>query len=351
MTFTHLLKTPLGTALLAGSLIAMPIAAQAQYGPPADPNGSQSGAPLGENNGQYGSPAAPPADPNDQYGAPGAQQDGNYAAPQQNGGAPGAQSGAPTGIEQEPPPIPDYQQPPAPGDGYIWTPGYWAYGPEGYEWVDGAWVNAPYTGALWTPGYWGYADDGYFWNAGYWGPTVGYYGGINYGFGYFGIGFYGGYWGGGRFFYNRAYCNIGYGRGFHIYNHPYNGFSGHPGGVSYVHANGFAGNHGGAGFAANRGSAVNGSFHSNGFAHADNRPASGAFGNSAGRSFNGGGNYGYRGASNMAQPSVQSHANYSGSNPGGGFHGAPAGGGGGGFHGAGGGGGGGGSHGGGGGHR
>ncbi len=113
------------------------------------------------------------------------------------------QYGAPQGIEQAPPAIPDYQQPDAPGDGYIWTPGYWAWTGDGYEWVQGAWVAAPYTGALWTPGYWGYGYNGYFWNAGYWGPYVGYYGGINYGFGYFGIGFYGGYWGGGHFWYNR----------------------------------------------------------------------------------------------------------------------------------------------------
>ena len=91
-----------------------------------------------------------------------------------------------------PPPIPYYAQPIAPGYGYIWTPGYWAYGPDGYDWVDGAWVLPPYAGALWTPGYWGWDDDAYLWNPGYWGLTVGYYGGINYGFGYFGTGFYGG---------------------------------------------------------------------------------------------------------------------------------------------------------------
>ena len=137
-----------------------------------------------------------------------------------------------------PPAIPVYAQPIAPGDGYIWTPGYWAWNGEGYEWVDGAWVVAPYVGALWTPGYWGYGPGGYLWNAGYWGPTVGYYGGINYGFGYFGIGFYGGYWGGGRFWYNRAYCNFGHGgHGFHnVYNRPYNGYSGRPGGTSFVRA-------------------------------------------------------------------------------------------------------------------
>src|SRR6266851_5294064 len=106
-----------------------------------------------------------------------------------------------------PPAIPVYAQPIAPGDGYIWTPGYW-------------------------------------------GPTIGYYGGINYGFGYFGTGFYGGYWGGGRFFYNRAYCNIGYGHGFHnVYNRPYGGYNGRPSGSSWAH-NGYNG--------GNRGSYVGG---------------------------------------------------------------------------------------------
>ncbi len=106
-----------------------------------------------------------------------------------------------------PPPIPEYDQPPAPGDGYIWTPGYWAWdnSANDYYWVDGAWVPPPYQGALWTPGWWGPGyDNGYFWNAGYWGPFVGYYGGLNYGFGYFGTGYYGGYWRGGHFWYNRG---------------------------------------------------------------------------------------------------------------------------------------------------
>jgi hypothetical protein len=133
-----------------------------------------------------------------------------------------------------PPVIPVYAQPIAPGDGYIWTPGYWAWTDDGYQWVDGAWVLPPYVGALWTPGYWGYGPAGYFWNAGYWGPVVGYYGGINYGFGYFGTGFYGGYWGGGRFWYNRCYNHIGP-YGFHnVYNRPYNGAFPHPGGSSFV---------------------------------------------------------------------------------------------------------------------
>ncbi len=94
-----------------------------------------------------------------------------------------------------PPVLPVYAQPICPAAGYIWTPGYWAYDDQaGYYWVPGAWVLAPYTGALWTPGYWGWGNGGYFWHAGYWGPHVGFYGGVNYGFGYFGRGYEGGYW-------------------------------------------------------------------------------------------------------------------------------------------------------------
>jgi hypothetical protein len=108
-----------------------------------------------------------------------------------------------------PPPLPVYDQPLCPGDGYIWTPGYWAYDPaNGYYWVPGTWVLAPAPGLLWTPGYWGWGGAGFLWHVGYWGPHVGFYGGINYGFGYFGVGYGGGYWRGSSFFYNREVNNI-----------------------------------------------------------------------------------------------------------------------------------------------
>ena len=107
-----------------------------------------------------------------------------------------------------PPPLPVYAQPVIPGPGYMWTPGYWAYGDDGYFWVPGTWVLAPYAGALWTPGYWGWGGGFYAFHAGYWGPHIGFYGGINYGFGYTGIGFAGGYWRGGAFNYNRSVTNI-----------------------------------------------------------------------------------------------------------------------------------------------
>lgn len=107
-----------------------------------------------------------------------------------------------------PPALPVYEQPACPGDGYIWTPGYWAWGPDGYYWVPGTWVIAPRVGFLWTPGYWGWGGGVYVWHPGYWGPHVGFYGGINYGFGYVGVGYAGGYWRGGGFVYNRAVTNV-----------------------------------------------------------------------------------------------------------------------------------------------
>lgn len=107
-----------------------------------------------------------------------------------------------------PPALPVYAQPVCPGAGYIWTPGYWAYGDDGYYWVPGTWVLAPEPGLLWTPGYWGWGGGVYVWHAGYWGPHVGFYGGINYGYGYTGVGFWGGEWRGREFVYNRSVTNV-----------------------------------------------------------------------------------------------------------------------------------------------
>lgn len=107
-----------------------------------------------------------------------------------------------------PPAIPVYTQPPCPYDGYLWVPGFWAYGDDGYYWVPGYWIAPPTVGYLWTPGYWGYDGGLYLWHAGYWGPHVGFYGGVNYGFGYGGVGFVGGRWAGGHFQYNTAIVNV-----------------------------------------------------------------------------------------------------------------------------------------------
>ncbi len=123
--------------------------------------------------------------------------------------SPAAQFGISVNISTAPPVLPVYAQPPCPDEGYLWEPGYWAWGADGYYWVPGVWVEPPQPGLFWTPGYWGFVNGNYMWNEGYWGPEVGFYGGINYGFGYPGEGFYGGMWQGNAFRYNVAVWHVG----------------------------------------------------------------------------------------------------------------------------------------------
>ncbi len=103
---------------------------------------------------------------------------------------------------------PVYEQPICPGDGYIWTPGYWGYDDGEYYWVPGTWVEAPQEGFLWTPGYWGWGGSGYLFHEGYWGPQVGFYGGIDYGYGYGGRGYNGGRWENHHFYYNTSVNHV-----------------------------------------------------------------------------------------------------------------------------------------------
>ncbi|MGO9039641.1 MAG: hypothetical protein ACLPX1_10675 [Steroidobacteraceae bacterium] len=111
-------------------------------------------------------------------------------------------------ITLAPPALPVYEQPVLTEQGGIWAPGYWEYTQGGYSWVPGSWVQPPEVGLLWTPGYWGWGNGGYAWNAGYWGPTVGFYGGIAYGYGYSGQGYTGGHWQGRQFYYNTEVSHV-----------------------------------------------------------------------------------------------------------------------------------------------
>ncbi|CAN5504511.1 hypothetical protein BH20VER3_BH20VER3_15860 [soil metagenome] len=122
--------------------------------------------------------------------------------------APSASAYVGVSVTFAPPAIPIYAQPYCPAPGYFWVPGYWGYGPYGYYWIPGSWVRPPRIGLLWTPGYWGYSGGRYLFNDGYWGPRVGFYGGINYGYGYGGYGYYGGRWVGSTFHYNTAVTRV-----------------------------------------------------------------------------------------------------------------------------------------------
>src|ERR1700691_2736648 len=89
-----------------------------------------------------------------------------------------------------PPVLPVYTLPVCPEPGLLWTPGYWAYEDPavGYYWVPGVWVAPPEPGLLWTPPYWGLEGAAYVLHPGYWGPHIGFYGGVDYGFWYYGTG-------------------------------------------------------------------------------------------------------------------------------------------------------------------
>ena len=151
-----------------------------------------------------------------------------------------AQIGVGISVAFGPPALPVYEQPVCPGDGYIWTPGYWAWDDDDgdYYWVPGTWVLAPEVGFLWTPPYWAWSDGAFVFYDGYWGPHVGFYGGVVYGFGYFGFGFDGGRWDGDRFFYNRAVMNVNVVNVRNVYNETVNvttvnrvSYNGGPGGI------------------------------------------------------------------------------------------------------------------------
>lgn len=109
-----------------------------------------------------------------------------------------------------PPPLPFYEQPVIPAEGYLWVPGYWAWDEvdADYYWVPGTWVEPPQRELLWTPAWWGWEDGRYVFYPGYWGREVGFYGGVDYGYGYTGEGYYGGRWDHGAFFYNSSVNNI-----------------------------------------------------------------------------------------------------------------------------------------------
>ena len=75
----------------------------------------------------------------------------------------------------------------------------------------------PRVGVLWTPGYWSKAGTVFVFHPGHWGSTVGVYGGVNYGYGYFGNGYTGGHWIGNSFAYNSAVNHVDAAVAHHIY--------------------------------------------------------------------------------------------------------------------------------------
>jgi hypothetical protein len=133
---------------------------------------------------------------------------------------PNSQSSGTVSTAATPPPLPEEDQPTLPEDGDLWTPGYWYWRGPGYVWISGAWVRPPRLGFLWTPPYWVSAGTVFVFHPGHWGPTVDFYGGVNYGYGYFGNGYTGGHWVGNAFAYNSAINHLNPAVAHHTYAEP-----------------------------------------------------------------------------------------------------------------------------------
>ena len=57
---------------------------------------------------------------------------------------------------------------PAPGAGYIWTPGYHRWDGRAYVWAPGAWVRPPRPHAVWVAPHWVHKHNGYVFVEGHW---------------------------------------------------------------------------------------------------------------------------------------------------------------------------------------
>ena len=110
-------------------------------------------------------------------------------------------------------------QPPPPADGYIWSARLLE--PEPQRLLLGAGrlgAGAVYRRAV-DAGLLGFRGRHLSVARRLLGPHIGFYGGINYGFGYIGIGFVGGYWNHDRYFYNRAVTNVNVTHITNVYTH------------------------------------------------------------------------------------------------------------------------------------
>lgn len=57
---------------------------------------------------------------------------------------------------------------PAPGRGYVWTPGYQRWDGRAYGWAPGAWVRPPRPRAHWVPARWVHRPRGWVFVEGHW---------------------------------------------------------------------------------------------------------------------------------------------------------------------------------------
>ena len=67
------------------------------------------------------------------------------------------------------PPAPVVETPgPAPGPGYMWTPGYYNYTNGNYAWINGQWVIPPAHRHHYVEGRWVHHHHDYYFREGHW---------------------------------------------------------------------------------------------------------------------------------------------------------------------------------------
>ena len=71
-------------------------------------------------------------------------------------------------IGTPPPPLRYEVDPPMPGQGFVWTDGYWNWVGTLYIWVPGRWQRPPYAGAYWSHPHYDHYDRGWVVHEGHW---------------------------------------------------------------------------------------------------------------------------------------------------------------------------------------
>src|ERR1700722_15994699 len=71
-------------------------------------------------------------------------------------------------IGRTPPPLRYEVRPQAPGEGYVWTEGYWGNQDGRYVWVGGRWQRPPYAGAYYRHPHCDHYQQGWRMHEGHW---------------------------------------------------------------------------------------------------------------------------------------------------------------------------------------
>ena len=72
------------------------------------------------------------------------------------------------GGREPPPPRREERRPPPPREGFVWREGHYGYRDGAYVWIDGDWIEPPYTASTWVQGHWVERNGRHIWIEGHW---------------------------------------------------------------------------------------------------------------------------------------------------------------------------------------